>query len=101
MAKPKFKVGDRVRLVSGDYAPIGLHVGSIGTILGGNCRVLWVSWDGWANGHDISGLVSDRSGEPVYKGDLELIEPAYVLDQSAIDAEGCGSVFGIYHAEVA
>ena len=69
----KFKKGDRVRLLD-DLRPT-LLAGSVGTVLEDNDDAPFVSWDGFADGHDAWGLLEDASGCAVSEDDIAQVSP--------------------------
>lgn len=71
----KYKVGDRVRLViERIFSP---PYGSVGTVMAVDTDGMpyGVSWDGWTEGHDLTGDLDmdDESGLWHVGDDLELI----------------------------
>ena len=88
---PKFKKGDRVRMVERDC---GVPYGTVGTVLQYS-KLPCVNWDGFTRGHDATFGDGRKSVRVAHEVWLEL-----VTHESSHDAEedGGGAVFGALHA---
>lgn len=78
----EYSVGDRVTLlVDNPDGAISLPAGSVGTVLcgdNGSTYDLYISWDNWADGHDLTNYCDCQSGDDVEDSSHWLVQCADV-----------------------